>query len=88
MYTIDSTYHPPYVGLFLLIFSCCVYAVIQVLKPVDLKRSSGKRRWSMPPGPPGAPVLGNLPHMMKARRGGALSFNKWVSIVLPHGSNM
>ncbi|KAH7625609.1 cytochrome P450 [Sordaria sp. MPI-SDFR-AT-0083] len=82
MYTIDSTYYPPYVGLFLLIFSFCVYAVIQVLKPVDLKRSSGKRRWSMPPGPPGAPVLGNLPQMMKARRGGALSFNEWVNRIV------
>jgi hypothetical protein len=88
MYTIDSAFHPPYVGLFLLIFSCCVYAVLHVLKPVDLKGSGGKRRWSMPPGPPGAPVLGNLPQMMKARRGGALSFNKWVSIALPHGFNM
>ncbi|KAK1779565.1 cytochrome P450 [Copromyces sp. CBS 386.78] len=85
MYTIDSTYHTPYVGVFLLIFSCCLYAVIQVLKPVDLKRSSGKRRWSMPPGPPGAPVLGNLRQMMKARRGGALSFNKWLASLIPYG---
>lgn len=36
----------------------------------------------MPPQLPGVPVLGNLPQMMEARRGGPLSFNKWVSLEL------
>lgn len=38
----------------------------------------------MPPGPPGVPVLGNLPQMMQARRG-ALSFNKWLVSLISYG---
>lgn len=77
MYSIQSSYHP-YLGLFL--FLCCSGAVIvQFFKPTDLKRSAGRRKWAMPPGPSGPPVLGNLRQMMQARRGGALSFNAWVS---------
>lgn len=75
MYQIESSYYP-YLGLFLFLCSSCV-AIAQFLKPTDLKWSPGKK-WAMPPGPAGVPVLGNLPQMMQARRE-ALSFNKWVS---------
>lgn len=77
MYSIESSYYP-YLGLFLFLSSSCV-ALVQFLKPTDLKRSGGRKRWAMPPGPPGLPVLGNLWQMMQARRGGPLSFNEWVS---------
>ena len=77
MYLIESSY-APYVGFFLLLCSSCV-ALVQFLKPTDLKSSPGAKKWAMPPGPPGVPVLGNLSQMMQARRG-AISFNKWVSL--------
>ena len=76
MYPIESSYYP-YWGLFFFLCGSCV-ALVQFLKPTDLKRSGGTKRWAMPPGPPGLPVLGNLRQMMHARRG-ALSFNNWVS---------
>jgi hypothetical protein len=77
MYAIESSYYP-YLGLLLLVCGSCV-GLVQFLKPTDLKWSGGRKRWAMPPGPPGLPVLGNLRQMMQARRGGALSFNDWVS---------
>ena len=77
MYSIESSYYP-YLGPFLFLCCSCV-ALVQFLKPTDLKRSGGRKRWAMPPGPPGLPVLGNLRQMMQARRGGPLSFNEWVS---------
>lgn len=76
MYPIESSYYP-YWGLFLVLCSCCV-AAVQFLKPTDLKSSGGTKRWVMPPGPPGLPVLGNLSQMMQARRG-PVAFNNWVS---------
>lgn len=42
----------------------------------------------MPPGPAGVPVLGNLLQMMEARRRGALSVNKWVSVNLSNRPNV
>lgn len=77
MYTVETSYYP-YLGLLLLLCSSCA-ALAQFLRPTDLKWSLGTRRLAMPPGPLGVPVLGNLPQMMRARRG-ALSFNKWVSL--------
>lgn len=76
MYTIESYYYP-FLGLFALLFCSCA-ALAQLLKPNDLKSlPRGKRPWSMPPGPPGVPILGNLRQMMDARKG-ALSLNYWV----------
>ncbi|KAE8373971.1 cytochrome P450 [Aspergillus bertholletiae] len=84
MHPIESLYYP-YLGLFLLLFLCSSFvALVQFLKPTDLKWSPGKKRWAMPPGPPGVPVLGNLRQMMEARRG-ALSFNKWLASLVPYG---
>lgn len=77
MYSIESSYYP-YLGLFLSLCSSCV-ALVQFFKPTDLKRSGGMKRWAMPPGPPGLPLLGNLLQMMQARKGGPFSFNEWVS---------
>jgi hypothetical protein len=74
MYPLDGSYFT-YLGLFGLLCSVCVVAILQYLKPVDLKSS----KYVMPPGPKGQPVLGNLNQMMAARRGGALAFNRWVS---------
>ena len=79
MYSIESSYYP-FLALFLFLFLCTSGgALVQFLKPTDLKQSGGRTRWAVPPGPPGIPVLGNLRQMMQARRGGALSFNEWVS---------
>ncbi|KAF3345839.1 hypothetical protein VD0004_g8335 [Verticillium dahliae] len=82
MYTVETSYYP-YLGLLLLLCSSCA-ALAQFLRPTDLKWSLGARRLAMPPGPPGVPVLGNLPQMMRARRG-ALSFNKWLASLIPYG---
>ncbi|KAM0507798.1 hypothetical protein ACHAQF_003637 [Verticillium nonalfalfae] len=82
MYSVEASYYP-YLGLLLLLGSSCV-ALAQFLKPADLKWSLGTKRVAMPPGPPGVPVLGNLPQMMRARRG-ALSFNKWLASLIPYG---
>lgn len=80
MYPKENLYYI-YLGLYVSLCSgCVVLFIIQLLKPVDLKWSPGKRRWAMPPGPPGVPVLGNLGQMMLARRGAA-SFNSWVRII-------
>ncbi|KAF3355344.1 hypothetical protein VdG1_04177 [Verticillium dahliae VDG1] len=82
MYTVETSYYP-YLGLLLLLCSSCA-ALAQFLRPTDLKWSLGTRRLAMPPGPLGVPVLGNLPQMMRARRG-ALSFNKWLASLIPYG---
>ncbi|KAL9082950.1 MAG: hypothetical protein Q9165_008713 [Trypethelium subeluteriae] len=82
MYPIESSYYLS-LGLFLFLCSSCG-VLIQFLKPTDLKWSPGAKRWAMPPGPPGVPVLGNLPQMMRARRG-APSFNQWLGSLIPYG---
>ncbi|KAI1497639.1 cytochrome P450 2C31 [Biscogniauxia marginata] len=83
MYPIESSYYP-YLGLFLVLCSSCVALVLQFLKPTDLKWSGGTKRWAMPPGPPGLPVLGNLLQMMRARRG-PVSLNNWLASLIPYG---
>ncbi|KAK1959937.1 cytochrome P450 2C31 [Colletotrichum sublineola] len=82
MYSFDNLYYP-YLGLLLILYCSCV-VFVQSLKPTDLKWSPGAKRWAMPPGPPGVPVLGNLPQMMEARRG-AISLNKWLSSLISYG---
>ncbi|KAJ5679520.1 hypothetical protein N7462_007764 [Penicillium macrosclerotiorum] len=82
MYLIQSAYSL-YLGLLLLLCGSGA-ALVHFLKPTDLKQSPGKKRWAMPPGPPGVPVLGNLRQMMHARRG-ALSFNQWLTSLIPYG---
>ena len=72
-----------YLGFVLAICGACAALLIYSLKPTDLKYS--RKRWAMPPGPQGAPVLGNLHQMMQARRGGALAFNKWLTSLIPYG---
>ncbi|KAI0413485.1 cytochrome P450 2C31 [Xylaria grammica] len=81
MYPIENPY--PYWGLLLVLCGSCV-VLIQFLKPTDLKWSGGTRKWAMPPGPPGLPVLGNLLQMMQARRG-AVSLNSWLSSLIQYG---
>ncbi|KAI1632598.1 cytochrome P450 2C31 [Biscogniauxia mediterranea] len=82
MYPIESSFYL-YWG-FVLLLCGSFLAIVQLLKPTDLKWSVGAKRWAMPPGPPGVPVLGNLSQMMKARRG-ALSFNNWLASLIPYG---
>ncbi|KAK2041935.1 cytochrome P450 [Colletotrichum somersetense] len=63
MYSVENWYHI-YLGPFLVL--CCAFVVFfRILKLADLKYSSGKKKRTMPPGPPGLPVLGNLIQMMK-----------------------
>ncbi|KAK1992158.1 cytochrome P450 2C31 [Colletotrichum falcatum] len=82
MHSVETSYHPYYLGILILCGICI--GIVQLLKPTDLKWSLGTKRWVMPPRPPGVPVLGNLPQMMQARRG-ALSFNKWLTSLIPYG---
>lgn len=75
MYLVEIFFHP-YLGVLFFLCSSCV-VLVHLLRPIDLKWSPGKKKWAMPPGPPGVPVLGNLSQMMQARRE-PLSFNSWV----------
>jgi hypothetical protein len=74
MYSIENP-SLPYWGLFLVLCGSCV-ALTQFLNPPDLKWP--RKKWVMPTGPQGVPLLGNLLQMMQARRG-AVSLNNWVS---------
>ncbi|KAK2063126.1 cytochrome P450 [Colletotrichum caudatum] len=76
MYSIENSYSS-YLG-FLLILCWSGVVFVQFLKPTNLQCYLGTKRWAMPPGPPGVPILGNLPQMMQARRE-TLSFNKWLA---------
>ncbi|KAK1570180.1 cytochrome P450 [Colletotrichum navitas] len=82
MYSIENSYYS-YLGL-LLILCCSGVVFVQFLKPTDLKCYLGTKRRPMPPGPPGVPILGNLPQMMQARRE-TLLFNKWLASLIPYG---
>ncbi|KAI0868779.1 cytochrome P450 2C31 [Hypoxylon argillaceum] len=70
-------------GLFLGLCGSCV-VVLHFLKPPDLKWLGSTKKWTMPPGPPGLPVLGNLLQMMQARRS-AVSLNNWLASLIPYG---
>ncbi|KAI0871067.1 cytochrome P450 [Hypoxylon argillaceum] len=83
MYFFQSLYYPT-LGVFASL-SVAFLALSWLLKPSDLKWWPGSRRWSMPRGPSGLPVLGNLLQMMRARRGGATAFNQWLASLIPYG---
>ncbi|KAI0482299.1 cytochrome P450 2C31 [Xylariaceae sp. FL0804] len=70
-------------GIFLALCGSCIM-VIHLLQPTALKWSGRTRKWSMPPGPTGLPVLGNLRQMMQARRG-AVSMNDWLASLTQYG---
>ncbi|KAF2231527.1 cytochrome P450 [Viridothelium virens] len=82
MYPMESSSYP-YLGLLLVLGSICA-ALVQFLKPRDLKSPGGTKRWAMPPGPAGLPVLGNLRQMMQARRG-PVALNNWLASLIPYG---
>ncbi|ETS87749.1 hypothetical protein PFICI_01577 [Pestalotiopsis fici W106-1] len=82
MFLIESSYSP-YWGI-VLIFGGFLAALVQFLKPKDLKSSGGSKKWSMPPGPAGIPVLGNLWEMMQARRD-PNAFTNWLASMIPYG---
>ncbi|KAI1130274.1 cytochrome P450 [Nemania abortiva] len=57
--------------------------LIEFLRPTDLKWLRTKR-WRMPIGPPGKPIMGNLLQMMRARRDPS-AFNEWLASLIPYG---
>ncbi|KAI1477936.1 cytochrome P450 [Daldinia eschscholtzii] len=75
--------NPVYYGI-ALVLGIISFAVIEFLRPVDSKLLSGKKRWRMPPGPPGEPIVGNLLQMFQARRS-AQALNEWLNSLRKYG---
>ncbi|TGJ76804.1 hypothetical protein E0Z10_g10835 [Xylaria hypoxylon] len=70
-------------GLLLLVCILCV-ALIELLRPIDSKWLLRTKRWRMPGGPSGSPIMGNLLQMMQARRNPG-TFNQWLMSLIPYG---
>ncbi|KAI1659015.1 cytochrome P450 [Daldinia decipiens] len=82
MSTIESLY-TVYYGLVLVICAICLI-LVEFLRPVDSKFLFRSKRWKMPPGPPGQPIVGNLLQMFQARRN-PRAFNEWLASLGPYG---
>ena len=62
------------VGASLILFLLCGFVVIRErLKPVDRKWRLRGRRWKLPHGPSGVPILGNMLQFFEARDTGGLT---------------
>ncbi|KAI2781521.1 cytochrome P450 [Daldinia loculata] len=82
MSTIESLY-TVYYGLGLVICAICL-VLVESLRPVDSKFLFRTKRWTMPSGPPGQPIVGNLLQMFQARRN-PHAFNEWLASLRPYG---
>ncbi|KAI0967468.1 cytochrome P450 2C31 [Xylaria arbuscula] len=80
---IGISYHVYGASLFVLCGICA--ALVYFFTPIDRRWSLGSKRWAMPPGPPGVPVLGNLRQMMDAREGGPIALNQWLVSLMSYG---
>ena len=50
------------------LMSVCFFAVREVFRPLHRRTPPKGKHWSLPPGPAGIPVMGNLRQFQNARR--------------------
>ncbi|KAI8960529.1 cytochrome P450 [Daldinia sp. FL1419] len=75
--------NPVHCGLALAIGAICL-VLLESLRPVDSKFLFSAKRWRMPPGPSGQPIVGNLLQMLQARRN-PRTLNEWLVSLRPYG---